>query len=415
MKEDQFYKDINEIEKRIDIMLEARECYTTQTSLAQSQSVSSFRMFLKRLTSKLFGWYSNPLALKQTKFNNAVTPAIGKNIELLNQLFTYNKESSNKQKSDYDQLTKFMHTIQEELNAQIVHLGDRNEELNAQIAYLINQNEELHGRIAIINEGKISIERQVVEIVEEKKYHTDEFNKISRFVDKMNEMGIVNTNDYYYLNSYSQSGEDGILDYVIRVLGIPYNEVSYIDLGANHPKDLSNTFSFYSKGARGVIVEANPNLIPRLNFFREGDIVLNRCMDTVSEKEVTFYIMNVDGLSTMNYEAAIEMCNVNPNLYIAEKRTVRTISINDIIDNYMEKAPTILSIDLEGKDIEILNSINFERFRPLLIVVEVIDYDTKLAYHTKNETIKEFLLDKSYEEYAFTGINSIFIDANRIK
>jgi hypothetical protein len=151
-------------------------------------------------------------------------------------------------------------------------------------------------------------------------------------------------------------------------------------------------------------------LIPELKFFRNRDVVLNNCVDTITGNEVEFYIMNVDGLSTTNYESTIDMCEINPALKVIDKKVISSISFNDIAENYLGKAPTILSIDLEGKDIEILHSIDYVKYRPLMIVIEMIDYDIKLAYDTKNMEIKSFIETRGYEEYAYTGINSIFID-----
>ena len=44
--------------------------------------------------------------------------------------------------------------------------------------------------------------------------------------------------------TYSQSGEDAILAYLFAVLGIPFAKCTYLDLGANRPKEMSNTYFF---------------------------------------------------------------------------------------------------------------------------------------------------------------------------
>lgn len=47
---------------------------------------------------------------------------------------------------------------------------------------------------------------------------------------------------------------------------------SYIDIGAHHPYEISNTAIFYMNGCRGVNVEANPNLIDEFYKERPDDI-----------------------------------------------------------------------------------------------------------------------------------------------
>jgi len=45
----------------------------------------------------------------------------------------------------------------------------------------------------------------------------------------------------------------------------------------------------------------------------------------------------------------------------------------------------------------------------------MIPYSKKLPVGQKNPEILAFLQEKGYVEYAFTGINSIFIDAAQVK
>ena len=57
---------------------------------------------------------------------------------------------------------------------------------------------------------------------------------------------------------YSQFGEDIIIAYLFYYLKI--NKLLYLDIGANHPRYISNTFYFYERGGSGVCIEPNPML-----------------------------------------------------------------------------------------------------------------------------------------------------------
>jgi hypothetical protein len=57
--------------------------------------------------------------------------------------------------------------------------------------------------------------------------------------------------------SFSQSGEDLIIDFIFNALGI--SRPSYIDIGAHHPYYLNNTAIFYLRGARGINIEPDPS------------------------------------------------------------------------------------------------------------------------------------------------------------
>ena len=215
--------------------------------------------------------------------------------------------------------------------------------------------------------------------------------------------------------SASQAGEDMILAYIAQELKIPAEECRYLDLGANHAKELSNTYYFYNKGARGVLVEANPHLINELQVHRNGDVILNKCISAVSGEQIEFYILSGDGLSTPDYSNAKDVIRKNPNISIVDTVRVETISVNDVLEQYFSEAPVILNIDIEGKELEILQSIDFEKHRPLIVILEMIPYQPSLVVEDKMADVALFMTEHGYIEYAFTGINSIFIDRDKIE
>lgn len=211
--------------------------------------------------------------------------------------------------------------------------------------------------------------------------------------------------------SFSQTGEDAIIRYLFSVYGIAPKDCRYLDLGANHAVYLSNTYSFYREGARGVLVDANPVLTKELAEERPGDIVLNRCISDKSEGMLPFYIMSGDGLSTMDRDAAQGFIRENPALSIERTVMVDTITIGELMDTYFrDKAPDILNIDIEGMELTVLRMMDFARYRPHIIICEMIEYRSTLTVGEKNQEILEFMRSVGYEEFAFTGINSIFVD-----
>lgn len=211
--------------------------------------------------------------------------------------------------------------------------------------------------------------------------------------------------------SFSQSGEDSIIKYIFSTLNMDIKNCTYLDLGANHAVHLSNTYGFYAQGARGVLLEANPELAEELTEKRPEDIVINKCLAEKSGEGLDFYIMNGDGLSTTDYQSAQNFIKENPNLEITKTVTVDSITINEIIQEYFpEKAPDIMNIDIEGMELAVLKMTDFEKFRPLVIICEMIEYKNGLTVGQKNQEILELMHKNDYEEFAFTGINSIFID-----
>ena len=104
--------------------------------------------------------------------------------------------------------------------------------------------------------------------------------------------GISEAGQFNMLNkvSNSQAGEDCILAYVVAMLKIPFEKCSYLDLGANRPVEMSNTYFFYTHGARGCLVEANEKLIPNLRLYRSEDKIVNKCVAVKSGEKVRFNV-----------------------------------------------------------------------------------------------------------------------------
>lgn len=97
--------------------------------------------------------------------------------------------------------------------------------------------------------------------------------------------------------SYSQCGEDLIIEQLFSVLG--RQKVSYLDVGAHHPTYLSNTYLFYKNGGHGVCVEPDPSLFVQFKKMRPKDINLN-CGVGASNGVADFFIMSTSTLNTFS-------------------------------------------------------------------------------------------------------------------
>ena len=204
--------------------------------------------------------------------------------------------------------------------------------------------------------------------------------------------------------SYSQCGEDLIIRYIFNLRGI--KNPSYIDIGANDPFFLNNTAIFYKNGSKGINIEANPQLAKNFKIHRKKDINLNIGISDKDE-ELDFYIMDDNTLSTFSKEECDHMINNGKKLSEIKKIKLKTIS--EIIQKYHSNIfPDFLSIDVEGLDFKILQSINFQKSSPKVICVEAAEYSTIGAGERRVDLI-DFLVSKNYYEYANTNLNAILV------
>src|SRR5690349_1011948 len=88
--------------------------------------------------------------------------------------------------------------------------------------------------------------------------------------------------------TWSQCGEDVIVDFVLQIFGV--QKPRYLDIGAYHPTKLSNTYGMYRRGCSGVLIEPNPVLYEAIRRKRPRDTVLNCGVGITAEREAPFYV-----------------------------------------------------------------------------------------------------------------------------
>ena len=300
------------------------------------------------------------------------------------------------------QITALRETLTEDTASQIMVLREKNDAFDRMIAHNGNS-------IKTLQSTTVGELRDMIKLNE------NSINALKGDMDCIRRVDASIFNDGSQDNcKYGQAGEDSIVAHILTMMGIRPGHISYLDLGANHARDLSNTYYFYTCGAGGVLVEANPNLIPELKLLRSRDVILNNCVANTDDDVVDFYVMSGDGLSTNSKVSADQFSFVDPQVKVTETVQVKTISVNTILDRYFSHTPTLLNIDIEGGEMDVLTSLDFEKYRPMVIIVETIPYEPKLVVGKKNNEVVSFLQGKGYIEYAFTGINSIFVDAKKV-
>lgn len=206
--------------------------------------------------------------------------------------------------------------------------------------------------------------------------------------------------------SFSQAGEDAVLRFLFNDKKI--EQISYLDIGTNVPDYCNNTYLFYKGGSRGVCVEADKSLIPEIEKIRPEDKILNVGVSIEGEKEADFYIFDIKGINTFD-EAEAKKRESFGTFKITEVVKVPLLDINSIIKNNFTTYPDLISIDIEGLDLPVLRTLDFEKYPIPAICVETCIYSEN-HIRPKDKTIEEFMLTKGYEVYADTYINTIFVN-----
>jgi FkbM family methyltransferase len=210
--------------------------------------------------------------------------------------------------------------------------------------------------------------------------------------------------------SFAQLGEDLVMEGLFDSFNIKHP--SYVDIGAGDPIIGSNTYLFYSKGSRGLLIEPNPELFAKLKSVRPGDTVLNIGIGVTDQKDADYYILGGDGqLNTFSKEQADAWTRISGHQVIKKVIKMPLVNINEVLQENMSRGPDLLSVDAEGFDERILKSLDFEKFRPKVICAETLEPGTGNVI----QSIVSFLESKNYSVRGSSFVNSIFLDNSLMK
>ena len=182
--------------------------------------------------------------------------------------------------------------------------------------------------------------------------------------------------------SYADSGEDlFILKHFKRKKGF------YVDVGCHHPTRINNCHLLYKKGWSGINIDINHISIRLFNIMRRKDININSAV-SLKEKNVKFFY---DKLLSP-YNSLVKQKDLKNSHY------VKSETLSNIIDKtkYKNKFIDFLSVDVEGKDLEVLKSLDFKRYKPKFICVEIWGVSKNKNFKLIKSPIYKFLINKKY-------------------
>lgn len=174
-----------------------------------------------------------------------------------------------------------------------------------------------------------------------------------------------------YAPSFSSAGEDMILRHVI---GSDKMDGFYVDVGAYDPILASNTHFFYVKGWRGINVEARPGSRELFERVRPRDINLEVGVSN-EPGTLTYYFISDD--STMNSFSREFLEYTGAIRQVTREIRVPVMPLSEILGRHLPSGQSIdfMNVDVEGHDLQALESNDWERFRPRFVVVEDAEVD----------------------------------------
>lgn len=208
--------------------------------------------------------------------------------------------------------------------------------------------------------------------------------------------------------SYSQEGEDRVLASLFFMLhgGKHISDGFYVDVGAHHPYRFSNTCLFYKQGWHGINIDAMPGSMTAFKKERPRDTNVETGVGRKIET-LKFHIFNEPALNT--FDETLAKTRSNDVSHVTTIVDVPVVPLSEILKEHLPAGQSIdfLTIDVEGFDLEVLQSNNWKQFRPLIVLVEI--YVLSLE-ELALDPVTVYLRSLGYVVYSKTLNSTIFVD-----
>lgn len=201
--------------------------------------------------------------------------------------------------------------------------------------------------------------------------------------------------------SYAQHGED---QFILRQLArFKLDGSIYVDVGANHPTSLSNTYLLYRHGLRGVVVEPNLELLSLYQKVRVRDIAIGAgCGQSAALRQfhvrstpVMSSFSGVNGLRGLNDPGSKDRPRILKVTYVP------VLPLDLIVTAVEFDYISLLSIDTEGSDYDVLQGASQTLEKTLLLCIEANNEQEEIELHN-------YVKGRSFEMVGRFGCNLIF-------
>lgn len=168
----------------------------------------------------------------------------------------------------------------------------------------------------------------------------------------------------------------------------------FVEVGANEPEKESQSFHLEREGWTGALIEPQPDLADKLRKMRRSQVFEAACSSPDrAGSRMTLYVLG-------------PYSSFDPNLAVTGLRPEHAIEVPvRTLDDILQEAGApcgfdLLSVDVEGHELDVLRGFDFARWQPRLILLE--DHVTSLDKH-------RFLTQAGYRLMRRTGLNGWYV------
>lgn len=206
----------------------------------------------------------------------------------------------------------------------------------------------------------------------------------------------------FHQRAYSQEGEDLILYRMFQGRSSGF----YVDVGAHHPMRFSNTHLFYELGWTGINIDAQPGSMDAFRRLRPRDFNVEAAIARTSGERRTLYVFNEPALNSLDEQLAHSREGGPDQRIVISEHSVLTCTLREVLEAHLPAKQHVdfLSVDVEGLDLEVLQSNAWDLHRPTYVLAECYGVPwSRLG----QEPVSRYLDLQGYDLFAKT-VNTVF-------
>ena len=166
----------------------------------------------------------------------------------------------------------------------------------------------------------------------------------------------------------------------------------FVEVGAYDGVTFSNTYFLEAMGWHGILIEPNPENFKLCLERRLYSACINAAVSNSPESQISLSLVKGDsGVDSLSFtrssgkhldriaKTGAEIINIS----------VPALKLSKILEN-VEEAIDLISIDVEGAELDVLQSLDFVKHAPSVFVIE----DNSFG---KDKSLEEFLFKQGYK------------------
>jgi FkbM family methyltransferase len=183
----------------------------------------------------------------------------------------------------------------------------------------------------------------------------------------------------------------------------------YLDVGAFHPIKVSNTYRMYKNGWKGINIDMNPFSIELFKYARPKDINICAAISNKESYQISYFHNDQSPLNTIDKNHT-KFLKSNFGIKDLKKKRVKTKTLNKILKSNNIKKIDFFNIDIEGHELEVIKSIDFNQFDIKVICVEILNHNESAK--KKSKILLDILKKENFKLKYRSPINYIFKKIN---